>query len=537
MKKLLLLSLAAVCMTANAAVTDLTKVWTASTTDAFTAENKVWSSPMAIDAEGNVIAAGSFSQEFTIGDDLLEAIGTSAYIVKYNSTGTAAWSVALTGGITVSDICTDAEGNIYVAGSFADMVSFGTTSGKDITKEGMKVNGAFTKKFNAAYIAKYDKNGVALNVMTVVPEIPSALDEAVIDGDISFEIEDIEVAGSKIYAASTYSGNSKIGESTFEAGYVNYFGFMLFPNTKATVFSLDASTLENCTTIVNAGPYNEDGAVVMDLSSMWSAKLAAQGENLVVGMVGSGDIKFNDNVIAAATDAKGGQASHFIYSVFNNGTQTGYAVEEGQSPNLPAENSFAYIGFNGNDALFAGRMLTLKTIKGEDDEETTVTEQSLFVITVPGLNVGNKTVKTTLQADGNIGYNVISSATVIPTGEVYINTLGYYLANDGDHKFGNFSDSAKSFVFANGEFTPATVVTNAIGVAAAGANIAFAQLGDTGYSYSLYNDPKSGIDDIVIGDENAPVEYYNLQGIRVDNPTTGMYIMRQGTKTSKVIIR
>lgn len=50
-------------------------------------------------------------------------------------------------------------------------------------------------------------------------------------------------------------------------------------------------------------------------------------------------------------------------------------------------------------------------------------------------------------------------------------------------------------------------------------------------------DPSTtGIDDIVAGDDTAPV-YYNLQGVRVDNPENGMFIKVQGGKTSKVIIR
>ena len=42
----------------------------------------------------------------------------------------------------------------------------------------------------------------------------------------------------------------------------------------------------------------------------------------------------------------------------------------------------------------------------------------------------------------------------------------------------------------------------------------------------------------VVSDDNttSPVEYYNLQGIRVDNPASGVYIRRQGTSTSKVLI-
>ena len=43
-----------------------------------------------------------------------------------------------------------------------------------------------------------------------------------------------------------------------------------------------------------------------------------------------------------------------------------------------------------------------------------------------------------------------------------------------------------------------------------------------------------GIDAVEI-DENAPVEYFNLQGVRVENPANGLYIMRQGDKVVKVI--
>lgn len=56
----------------------------------------------------------------------------------------------------------------------------------------------------------------------------------------------------------------------------------------------------------------------------------------------------------------------------------------------------------------------------------------------------------------------------------------------------------------------------------------------------LAPDESTGIDSPVVDlddDENAPVEYYNLQGIRVENPSAGLYIMRQGKKASKVLIR
>ena len=46
----------------------------------------------------------------------------------------------------------------------------------------------------------------------------------------------------------------------------------------------------------------------------------------------------------------------------------------------------------------------------------------------------------------------------------------------------------------------------------------------------------SGVENITVDDINAPVEYFNLSGIRVDNPANGLYIRRQGSKVEKVIL-
>lgn len=47
----------------------------------------------------------------------------------------------------------------------------------------------------------------------------------------------------------------------------------------------------------------------------------------------------------------------------------------------------------------------------------------------------------------------------------------------------------------------------------------------------------SAITEIEAADENIPVEYFNLQGIRVANPENGLYIRRQGNKVSKVLVK
>ncbi len=41
----------------------------------------------------------------------------------------------------------------------------------------------------------------------------------------------------------------------------------------------------------------------------------------------------------------------------------------------------------------------------------------------------------------------------------------------------------------------------------------------------------------IVTDENAPVEYFNLQGVKVSEPANGLYIKRQGSKVSKVVVK
>lgn len=46
----------------------------------------------------------------------------------------------------------------------------------------------------------------------------------------------------------------------------------------------------------------------------------------------------------------------------------------------------------------------------------------------------------------------------------------------------------------------------------------------------------SGINNVIAdADENAPVEYYNLQGVKVEKPENGIFIKKQGAKATKIV--
>ena len=68
-------------------------------------------------------------------------------------------------------------------------------------------------------------------------------------------------------------------------------------------------------------------------------------------------------------------------------------------------------------------------------------------------------------------------------------------------------------------------------------------------AYTIMSDPETdlqdqggttGVEDVVadeIADEDAPVVWYNLQGVRVENPANGIFIRVQGRKVSKELLK
>lgn len=54
-----------------------------------------------------------------------------------------------------------------------------------------------------------------------------------------------------------------------------------------------------------------------------------------------------------------------------------------------------------------------------------------------------------------------------------------------------------------------------------------------------YDDAYGGVEGVGAEaiETEGPAEYYNMQGVRVAEPTTGLYIVKQGNKVSKQLIR
>lgn len=60
----------------------------------------------------------------------------------------------------------------------------------------------------------------------------------------------------------------------------------------------------------------------------------------------------------------------------------------------------------------------------------------------------------------------------------------------------------------------------------------------TGDANVTYGTAMSGVEEVFDEKDgvNVPVEYYTLQGVRVQNPEKGIYIKKAGSKITKVIL-
>lgn len=93
------------------------------------------------------------------------------------------------------------------------------------------------------------------------------------------------------------------------------------------------------------------------------------------------------------------------------------------------------------------------------------------------------------------------------------------------------TDEAKGYTIGGQNHPTTSVVRN---------NTKNAPLLIQGIKIFTYTDTNSGtgaVGDIIGENENAPVEYYNLQGMKVSGDQPGLYIRRQGTKSEKVVVK
>lgn len=531
MKKLLLSTVAALAtFGASAAINDLTPVWSENVTAAVEAGSETYNLPVAVDAAGNTIVAGSYSNDITLAGTELSAIGTSAYLAKYDATGAAKWAVSLSGSATITNIDIDENGAIYVAGRFADEVEIGTTSGESQTITGVTIDGAATTNECASFILKYSADGVLEAQKTFVPEkLPALQDNFMyypMDGDVFFKINHIQVDGGKVYASATYTGLTTIDGVTFESTYNNLWDVFIYDLKGATVLSLNAD-LTGTEKVLNLGVTE---ALATDVHYQpTSVTFTAVDDAVYATFAGNGPLELT-TANSSQTLENAETAFAYINVLVKDGNLE--KVSQQACPETGVETTFVPYSIIKNDTELY--VVGYESFAENYEQENEYIGHRVFV---------NKLDAATLELKGNINeeiksgdityYEISSVATFDNT--IGVTLLGYYNVKSDTYNKGDFANVYTSrFVFED-QFIDADVP--AVSFAAAGSYAAMANVVETGANYTLFQDTTSGVENTIVADENAVVEYFNLQGVRIEDPASGLVIRRQGAKVEKVLVK
>ena len=189
--------------------------WTQKLTTTETASDLQRGGAMAVDNDGNSIVTGSFTKDLEFGSSYLEPTATSAFIAKYDKAGKEKWAAGLSGAATITTVTTDAEGNIYAAGVFADEVKI--LNGNGETKETITGMADQTSQVSG-FIVKYNKDGEYVTSKVVIPEI-TCTDDSYWAADPAFTPKKIAVCGDKIILSASYKCTSHIDDLTLEGQY------------------------------------------------------------------------------------------------------------------------------------------------------------------------------------------------------------------------------------------------------------------------------------------------------------------------------
>ena len=353
--------------------------WTDNLTTTTEAKDLTRAASMAVDNEGNSIVTGSFTKDLEFAASYLEPVANSAFIAKYRLDGAKMWAAGLAGAATITTVATDADGNVYAAGVFADQVAIKDANGETkatITGMADKVDKV------SGFIVKYDKQGEYVASKTILaesdPEI-AALDAIGVLSP-SFTAKKLVVDGNKLYLSASYKGNVDLDGFTLLKGkYACSEGWLFNDETTMCVLSFDTAYLENASIVsvlgaterlTNEATYNtEDVNFAINDGKIYVAYVAS-GKDMTLTAAGK-DTKIETAYEASATEhayvlaaIDGDQVTTQVYhSVATDNSNTLNTIDEmayqkgklylagSFNQALPFDNTISYLG--GCDAYAA----------------------------------------------------------------------------------------------------------------------------------------------------------------------------------------
>ena len=508
MRKFLLLIAAALFTTATYAQT--AELWNSSISAVGETDAVDFNSPAAMDNEGNLYVTGTQTQSFEFAGKDAEVLALGAYIAKYNAKGEEQFAITLHGSISITAITTDAENNLYVAGSFADMAYITDVEGIGGEYETIQNSEADSK--TAAFIAKYDANGNLLAVKSYEAVTNAPMMDVYYGNPASVSIEKIAVTGANVYVQLRYNGDVVLNEtSTLVSKYVFAWGFCYLDCASTALISYDVN-LENPSTVAELAITDDGG----DATSINSFNFAVDGDNVYVAALTKGDL--------VLTTSAGSETFNFEYDGMGT-TESGAivakvgakAVKFSNIPTsvyAPSEEIVA-MDIRDNKIYLAGAFGVTCAF---DNSKVATGASDVFVASVDAAELSVNWVYTNANDEGETNkYYEEVTGVAFGKDNVYVVDAVTDMNNAEDPVAKNYAVSY------TGEGKEATAIA-ATAVAYNNEYVAFINYTDATY-ISMYNEAvTTAIENVETEVENNVI--YDLTGRRIEKITNaGIYIV------------
>lgn len=481
-------------------------------------------SPVAMDKDGNLYVTGTQRDAFDFAGNEVAVLGVGAYIAKYNAEGTELFAIALHGGIDITAIATDADNNLYVAGSYSDQAYITDVEG--VAGEYQVIG---TEKEEGAFLAKYDSNGNLLAVKSYQAILPleEYFDEmwqewlSGINGmpyygsDPTVSISKIVADGSKVYAQFNYTGDVVVGDGlTLKAKYLFVWGMAYNEASNIAIVSFDTTLASSANVAVMTVA---DSAA--DASGIDAFNFVVDGENVYVAAFATGNI--------VLTTSAGDQAFDFATSDDNSGNIEEGAVVANLGKKAVKFSNELYPGYGyyntiqGMDVV-NGNLCLVGTFEGKcafDNSKAAIGASDVFVASVKAETLEANFVSTNANDEGAVNqYYEETVGAIFNNESVSVISKVVDMNGESEDAYSNYNVSYDGTFSSIVNPMPATAVAyndNAMAVV-----YCYGATRVRVYANSAF----TAIENVVAEVENSAI--YDLTGRRVNEMTTpGIYIV------------
>ena len=525
---------------------------------------------MTIDNEGNAIVTGSYTTELQFAGSYLEATATSAFVAKYDKAGNKKWAAGLNGAATINAITTDAAGNIYAAGVFADVVKILNANGE--SKQ--TITGMADRDDKATgFIVKYSKDGEYVASKTITPKTNAALagTELWDYSSAGFYTKKLVVDGTKLYLSASYKGDVNVDNVALSGKYVTLFEFMFQDAVSMCVLSFNTSDLGDAKTVSYFGAKEQTTTDLVYQTE--DVNFDVHDGKVYVGYVACGKEmtlyagnSTSDVPLIYSGDGGDGTNEHgYILAVIDGNNVTKKVFHSVATNNTNVLNTIDHMVFKNNKLYLVG---TFNQVLPFDNTISFSGGCDTYAVSLNATTLEKEWAVTSNFEEGDVNHSAENVSGVVIANDGAINIYGW-VENTSDHSV----TSALNHTVAAGTPTQMEKESDAklfMAVATNGNtklfqtdNVKPTEEGLTyagKYTYTYYGGGSAtGVSNVMTADNTinwdgnnvtlakaADITLYNVSGMLVkkannastmslDNVASGIYTVKAGKQTIKVV--